>query len=142
VVYGRQRQPAAPDGIGGWLLTLCVLLVAWQPLSLAFVASRMLDALPVRGPVLAIVLVARVLVASVGIAAGLALLGRRPGALRLARTSLVLSAATDTFIYTTPYFPSNRVPGDSAFFVAGSLAYSAMWLAYLFRSRRVRNTYG
>jgi hypothetical protein len=126
----------------GWLLVLCVLLLVWQPLSLGLVASRALDALPVRGLPLALVLVGRVLVTAVGIAAGLMLAGRRPGAVGMAKASLVLSAAADLFVYLTPYFPSNRMPGDTPLYVAGSLAYSAAWLLYLGRSRRVRNTFG
>jgi hypothetical protein len=46
------------------------------------------------------------------------------------------------FVYLTPYFPNNRLPGDTPFYVAGSLAYSGVWLMYLVRSRRVRNTFG
>jgi hypothetical protein len=59
----------------------------------------------------------------------------------LANAALLLSAATDVFTYTTPYFPNNRPPGDSAMYVAASLAYHGAWLVYLMRSRRVRNTF-
>lgn len=130
-----------PTGVRGWLLLLCMLLVGWQPLSLGLAASSVLDALPVRGLPLAVVLVVRVLAAALGIAAGLALIGRRPSAVTLAKTSLVVSAATDVFAYTTPHFPSNRPPGDTTIVVAASLAYYGIWLVYLFRSRRVRNTF-
>lgn len=126
----------------GWLAVLCVLLLAWQPFSLGVTASSALAALPVRGWPLGLVLLMRVLVAAVGIAAGLALLARRPAAVAMAKTSLVLSAASDVFVYMTPYFPSNRFPGDTPFYVAGSLVYSAGWLVYLVRSRRVRRTFG
>lgn len=121
---------------------LCALLLAWQPLSLGVTASSALAALPVRGWPLGLVLLMRVGVAAVGIAAGLALVARRPAAVAMAKTSLVLSAASDLFVYLTPYFPSNRFPGDTPFYVAGSLAYSAGWLVYLVRSRRVRDTFG
>jgi hypothetical protein len=127
--------------VGGWLLVLCVLLVVWQPISLGLVASAVLDRLAIRGLPLALVLMARVVVAAFGIAAGLALLARRPAAVTMAKASLIASAATDTFVYTTRYFPNNRVPGDTSIVVAASLAYYAIWLAYLFRSRRVRNTF-
>jgi hypothetical protein len=124
------------------LFLLCLLLVVWQPLSLGLTASSVLDALPVRGVPLAIVLVVRILVAGLGIAAGLALIGRRPGAVALAKVSLTVSAATDLFVYLTPYFPSNRAPGDTAIVVAASLAYYAIWLAYLYRSKEIRQTFG
>jgi len=47
----------------------------------------------------------------------------------------------DLVIYLSPYFPSNRMPGDAPLYVAASLAYHGAWLAYLFRSKRVRNTF-
>jgi len=129
------------NGIGGWLLLLCLLLLVWQPASLAVGASSALDALPIRGLSLALVLIAQLLVASVGIGAGLALVGRRPGAVALAKWSLGLSAAMDVFVYTTPFVPSNRMPGETPLVVTASLLYYAIWLAYLVRSKRVRNTF-
>ena len=59
----------------------------------------------------------------------------------MARAAIIASAATDAFVYSTPVFPSNRMPGDTPLYLTASLAYHAVWLAYLFRSRRVRNTY-
>ena len=129
------------NAISGWLLVLCVLLLVWQPLSLALVASDVLRSLPVYGVTLAIVLLARVFVAAFGIAAGLALVGRRSGAVTMAKISLILSAAMDAFIYTTPFFPNNRAPGETPLYVAASLLYSGIWMLYLFRSRRVARTY-
>jgi hypothetical protein len=131
------RAPA----LGGWLLVLSLLLLVWQPISFGLVASGLLNRLSIRGWPFALVLLLRVVVTAFGIAAGLALLRRLPAAVTMAKTSLVASAATDIFIYTTPYFPSNRMPGDTPIFVAISLAYHAIWLVYLFRSKRVRQTY-
>ena len=125
----------------GWLLVLCVLLLVWQPASLGIVASSVLGALAIRGLPLALVLVTRVLVAAFGIAAGLALLGRRAGAVTLAKASLATSAVTDVFVYTTPFFPNNRPPGDTALVVVASLAYYGVWMIYLFRSKRVKETF-
>ena len=131
----------APEGVGGWLLVLCRLLIVFHPLSLAVTASGALSALSVRGASVAMILVVRLLVVALGVAAGLALQGRRPGAVMLAKAALVISAATDVFVYTTPYFPNNRAPGDTTLVVIASLAYHALWLAYLQRSRRVRMTF-
>jgi hypothetical protein len=128
-------------GVGGWLLVLCLLLLVWQPVSVAIVASSVLDALAIRGLPLALILVVRLGIAAVGIAAGIALVKRRPGAVTLARTALILSAASDLFVYTTRYFPNNRPPGTTPFYIAVSIAYSGVWIAYLSRSRRVRETY-
>ena len=131
-----------PSGVRGWLLVFVLLLVVWQPLSLAFVASGVVDAIAYRGVSLALVLLLRVGVTGLGIAAGIALASRRASAVSLAKTALVASALTDLFVYATPYFPNNRVPGDTPIYAAWSLAYNGGWLMYLFRSRRVRNTFG
>lgn len=131
-----------PAGVRGWLLVLCALLLVWQPVSLGIVASSVVDSVAVRGLSLALVLLLRVLTAAFGIAAGLALAGRRPYAVQMAKASLVASAVVDLFVYLTPYFPNNRMPGDTPIYAAGSLAYSGVWLVYLLRSRRVHNTFG
>ena len=132
---------AVKSGIGGWLLVLCLLLLIWQPISLGLVASSMLDALASGGLPAVLILLTRLIVTGFGIAAGLALLGRRTGAVTLAKVSLALSAATDVFVYTTPFFPSNRAPGETPVYIAVSLTYSIVWIIYLFRSKRVRETF-
>jgi len=136
------RHDTGRGGVGGWLLLLCRLLIVFHPLSLAVTASSVLNALFVRGAPVAIVLILRLVVVAFGVAAGLALQNLRPDAVALARLALLLSAATDVFVYTTPYFPSNRFPGDTTFYVVASLAYHGAWLAYLARSTRVRQTFG
>ena len=135
------NQPDEP-AIGGWLLVLCALLMIWQPISMGLTASRVVDALFLRGLPLAVLLATRTLVAGVGIAAGIAILRRSSSAIVLAKTALVASAIVDVFVYTTPYFPNNRVPGDTPLYIGSSLAYSGLWLLYLSRSRRVRRTFG
>jgi hypothetical protein len=130
------------DRVGGWLLVLCRLLIVGHPLSLAVTASAALGSVAVRGAAVPIILIVRLLVVAVGIAAGRALQSLRPEAVMLAKTALLLSAATDVFVYTTPYFPNNRQPGDTTLYLLASLAYHGIWLAYLQRSRRVRATFG
>jgi hypothetical protein len=124
--------------INGWLLLLGVLLVVWQPVNVGLAAAAALAALPLRGWPLAGVLLLRLAVTALGLGAGLALIHQRSGAIRFAKIALVASAFTDLFVYSTPYLPNNRLPGDTPIFVAISLAYHAAWLTYLFRSRRVR----
>jgi hypothetical protein len=128
-------------GVGGWLLLLCRLLVIFHPLSLAVTASGALGALSLRGAPVALILVLRLIVVGFGMAAGRALQTVQPGAVTLAKAALLASAATDLFVYTTPYFPSNRFPGDTIYYVAASMAYHGAWLMYLLRSTRVRETY-
>jgi hypothetical protein len=127
--------------IRGWLLVLCVLLLVWQPFNLALTMSGMLDELSLRGPGFAVILVARLIAAGFGIAAGLSLLQRKPGAVSIAKASLVFSAAVDVLAYETPYSPNNRPPGDATLILVASLAYYGIWLTYLVRSRRVRSTF-
>jgi hypothetical protein len=136
-----QPEHRAVEGVGGWLLLLCRLLVVFHPLSLAVTASSALSALSVRGAPVAMILALRLVVVGFGMAAGRALQGRQPGAVPLAKAAIVLSGATDVFVYTTPYFPNNRPPGDTTLIVIASLAYHTLWLAYLQRSRRVRMTF-
>jgi hypothetical protein len=137
-----QSERRDAEGVGGWLLLLCRLLVVFHPLSLALTASGALGSLSARGTTVALILLLRLGVVGFGMAAGRALQTLQPGAVALARAALLASAATDVFVYTTPYFPNNRPPGDTAYYVAASLAYHGAWLLYLFRSRRVGNTYG
>jgi len=129
-------------GIGGWLLVLCLLLLVYQPIAVGLVASSLLDSVGAVGVPVALLLLTRLLVTGFGIAAGLALAARRPGAVAIAKASLALSAATDLMVYATPYFPSRRAPGETPVYAAVSLAYYAIWLTYLFRSKRVRATFG
>lgn len=136
------QNRAHPEGIGGWLLILCRLFIVWGPVQLAFIVSSALAALPVRGPSLGLMIVARMLVAAFGLSAGLALQARRGSALTMARASLIVTAAADTFVYTTTYFPSNVMPGDEWLYVGATIIYAAVWLLYLARSRRVKNTFG
>jgi hypothetical protein len=136
------KKVNGPAGVGGWLLVLCLLLIVWQPLSLGLAASAVLDDLAIRGLPLALMILLRIVVAAFGIAAGLALMNRRPAAVAMAKASLVASAATDTFVYLTPFYPSNRMPGDTPLYVAAALAYCVIWIVYLFRAKRVKNTFG
>jgi len=129
------------EGVGGWLLLLCRLLVVFHPLSLAVTASGALGALPVRGTAVVLILLLKLVVVGFGMAAGRALQTLQPGAVTLAKAALLASLATDVFVYTTPWFPNNRPPGDTIYYVAATLAYHGAWLAYLYRSRRVQATF-
>ena len=129
------------ERVSGWLLILSRLLVVFHPLILAVTAAGALGALSVRGTAVALILLFRLSVVGFGMAAGRALQNLQPNAVTLAKAALILSATTDVFIYLTPYFPSNRLPGDTPLYVAATVAYHGAWLWYLFRSARVRNTY-
>jgi hypothetical protein len=119
-------------------LLLCGLLLVGQPISTGLVASRMLGLLAIRGLPVALFVILRLLATGFGVAAGLALLGCRPGAVVMTRISLAASAATDLIVYLVPYFPSYRAPGETPVYVLTSLTYHGLWLGYLFRSKRVK----
>jgi hypothetical protein len=127
--------------VRGWLLVLCGLLLVWQPLNLSLTMAGLVDELRLRGSGLAVTLLARLLAAGLGIAAGLSLFQLKPGAVTIARTSLTFSAIVDVIVYATPYSPSNRPPGDATIILVASLVYYGAWFAYLSRSKRVRATY-
>ena len=103
--------------------------------------AGLIDELSIRGGGLGFILLVRLLAAGLGIAAGLALFQVKPGALTLAKASLILSAAVDVLAYATPWSPNNRPPGDATIILMASLVYYAAWFAYLTRSKRVRATY-
>lgn len=122
------------SGLGGGLLLLALLLLVWHPLRVALSVSVAVLALPVRGWPLAALLAVRVVVAGASIAAGIALLNRSPAAVRLTVQALLLSGATDLFIYLTSFYPNNRMPGDTPYYIAASLLYHAFWLAFVRRN--------
>lgn len=124
-----------------WLMVLCGLLLAWEPVRFGLVASNALPALSYRGGPLALLLAARVVSTALGVAAGLALVSRRGSAVAMAKAALTLAAVLDVITYTTPSMPSTRMPGDAPLYVVVSLAYYGIWLAYLSRSKRVRRMY-
>src|SRR3982751_616365 len=68
-------RPAIPARI------LALLLLAWQPFSLAITMSGLLDELSIRGAGLGLILLMRLAAAGLGIAAGLAIFQRQPGGL-------------------------------------------------------------
>jgi hypothetical protein len=125
---------------GGLLLLLCGWLLAWQPLSTALLAAGMLGSLGMRRLPVVLILLVRVLITAIGVGAGVALLGGRPAAVAMTRLALIASAVGDLLVYLTPFFPSNRAPGETPIYVAVSLAFFAAWLLYLSRSARVRRS--
>ena len=44
----------------------------------------------------------------------------------------------DQFVYATSIMPNNRLPGTTPWYAAASLIFYSVWLAYVFRSKRMR----
>jgi len=120
------------------LLILSRVLLIYQPLNLAVSAATALNSLPTRGPKVLAAIAIRVLGAGISVAAGLALTNRQPHAVRLTQVALAVSAACDVFIYTTSFYPNNRPPGDTPYYVATTIAVHSLAMIYLWRSKRVR----
>ena len=88
----NEQTHETPSGVGGWLLLLCLLLLVGQPSIWPSAQHVSLGSLPMRGLPLALVVLAQLMVAGIGVGAGLALLGSRRGAATFAKWSLLLSA--------------------------------------------------
>jgi hypothetical protein len=126
------RPAARPRG---WLLLLALLLAVGEPLALAQEVARLLPSLGMRGPAVILLVVARVVITGLAVAAGLAILGRRPHAVGMAKLALVLLAAVSLFSVLTPILPTNRLPGTTGPVTLVIAAYYGAWLVYLYRSR-------
>jgi hypothetical protein len=123
--------------VGGWLQVLCRLLTVWEPVLFAIAAAGAFNAISVRGLPVVLMLAARLTTTVLCVAAGRALLDRRPSGPALAKAAVLLAAAVQIAAYVTPYFPSNRLPGQTPIYVFATLAYYGGWFAYLARSKRV-----
>jgi hypothetical protein len=112
---------------------LAVVLVLWEPLTLALAASSLLRRIADRGITAWSVLGLKVVVAGLGIAAGMALWQGRPGALVLARWALALSLVTTVFARTTHFWPATLPPGVAGPALAVSIAWTGGWLIWTLR---------
>ena len=133
------RRPDEP--LPGWLRLLAVLLTVGEPLGLASTAARLAPTLGDRGAGVALLLVVRVVVTGFGVAAGLAIVGRRPHAARFAALALGLLATATLVSLLTPILPSDLPPDLTTPAVVAVAAYYGAWLAYLRLSRRVRRLF-
>src|SRR5262245_30362282 len=139
----RQRDPEL-HGVGGWLGFLCVSLLIFTPLSLLMQIVQTLLSIEQGGPPPEAVaeLVLGVLITGFAVYAGIALVRLWRNAVRIAKwyffviLGFVLLGGVGFLVE-----PQAAGPLESLS-VARGLAGSVAWLAYLYRSERVRNTYG
>lgn len=120
-----------------WVRVLAFLLMVWEPIAFAAVAAGSFNAVQVRGHAVTLVLLARLVATAACIGAGRSLLARDAWALTLTKAALLGSAAVQVFAAVTPYFPSNRPPGQTPFVVTAIVAYYGGWTIYLLVSRQV-----
>jgi hypothetical protein len=128
--------------VRGWLLFLCILLTVWNPAALAWLAASRVEGAGLASALAVVVLGIRLVVTSIGVAAGLALWHKRAGAVALAKASLVLSALEAVGRLSTRLGLSDAPPGTRLQLALAVIAYNGAWYFYLEKSRRVRATYG
>lgn len=136
VLKPEARRPK-PDGSIP-LVLLAIILAAWEPLNLALFVAPRVSSIAMRGWEAVALVVARVLVAALGIAAGMALWRRAPGAVPLASAALVLSALAAAVTLGTSILPTNLPPGDAPFWIALVAIHNGAWLVYLRSCRTLR----
>jgi hypothetical protein len=118
---------------------LCVILALWRPLDFAAEVMATLPSLGMRGPVAAIELIAHGAVAALCVTAAMALWGRQPHGVPLARAAVVLSAAVSIQSLYWSILPSQTKPGDELPLAVLAVAHAAAWLLFLARSAHVRS---
>jgi hypothetical protein len=128
--------------VRGGLLLLCILLTVWNPAALAWIAASRVESAGPASTLALILLGIRLVVTSIGVAAGLALWHKRAGAVAFAKASLVLSALEAVGRLSTRVGLSDAPPGTRLPLALAVIAYNGAWYLYLEKSRRVRTTYG
>ena len=113
-------------------------LMIWEPLEFAVAAAGAFNAIAVRGLPVLLVLLVRLAATALSVAAGRALYNRNSSGSQLAAVALALTGATRLVAYLTPYFPSNRLPGQTPLYVAAVIVYYGGGLTYLAWSKQVK----
>jgi hypothetical protein len=126
----------------GWLFLLCRILIVYEPVVLALSLAPIVPSIAIRGWLVVFVLVVRLFVAGLGVAAGIALRDVRPHGVALARAALIASAIMGLLVLNTRILPSNRMPGDDILYSAALVGHHGAWLVYLQRSRQVKRLFG
>jgi len=124
------------------ILLLIFLLTIWNPANLALQAASTLSGMGTRSTVSIVFLVARFLITSIGLAAGIALSLRRPGSIWLTKLALALFAVEAVTRLSTRVDLGSAPPGTRLPLAIFVVAHNAAWFAYLRLSRRVSAVYG
>ncbi len=112
---------------------LALLLLVWEPLTLALTAASFADRLGERGWPAVVLLVARLGITGLCMAAGSALWAQRDGAMALARWATGLNLAAVAVTATTGIWPSSRPPGIRGPAAAVTIAWHAAWFLWTLR---------
>jgi hypothetical protein len=126
--------------VGIWLLIF--ILTIWNPASLALLAASSIWQIESRSTLSLAFFAARLLITSVGVAAGIALWLRRPGALWLAKLSLAMFGVEAMVRLSSRVDLGSAPPGTRLPLATFIVVFNAAWYLYLHLSRRVRAVYG
>lgn len=124
------------------VLVLVVILTIWNPASLALQAAAAVWDIGTRSTASIAFLAVRLALTSVGVAAGIALWLRRPGAVSLAKVSLMLFGIEAVVRLSTRVDPGSAPAGTRLPLAVFVILHNAGWYLYLHFSRRVRAVYG
>jgi hypothetical protein len=124
------------------ILFLIFILTIWNPANLALQAASTLSNIETRSTVSIVFLAVRLLITSVGVAAGIALSLQRPGGVWLAKLALALFAIEAVARMSTRVDLGSAPPGTRLPLAIFVIAHNAAWFAYLRLSRRVEAVYG
>lgn len=142
-IYSDGRDPPLKmNGVGGWLVILIFMLTIWNPASLALRASSIVWTVEPRSTLSLVLLAIRFAITSVGVAAGIALWRRRPGAVWLAKVALMIFGIEAVARLSTRVDLSSAPRGTRLPLALFVVVHNAGWYLYLQLSRRVRATYG
>ena len=130
------------SGIPLWILPLVFILTIWNPAMLALQASSIVWNIGARSTLSLAFLAARLVITSVGIAAGLALWLRHASAVPLAKLALMLFGIEAVLRLSTRVDLGSAPPGTRLPLALFIILHNAAWYLYLQRSRRVRSAYG
>ena len=124
------------------ILLLVFILTIWNPSSLALQSASAVANIGTRSTLSIVFLAVRFVVTGIGVAAGMALWLRRPGAVWLAKLALMLFAVEGVARLSTHVDLGSAPPGTRLPFAIFVILHNAAWYAYLRISRRVRAVYG
>ena len=123
------------------ILLLVFILTVWNPASLAVHAASVFARIDSRSTLSLIFLGVRLVITSVGVAAGIALWLRRPGAIALARLALALFGIEAAIRLSSRIDLGSAPPGTRLPLAVVIILHNAAWYLYLQRSRRVQAFY-
>lgn len=124
------------------ILPLVFILTIWNPATLALQAASTMSNIGLRPALSIAFLAARFLITSIGVAAGRALWLQRPGAVWLAKLSLMLFAIEAVARLSSRIDLGTAPPGTRLPLAIFIVLHNGAWYGYLQISRRVRAAYG